>query len=68
MSITTLGYLFALVLSQSVFAQVFEVSDPKSLAQDYMTNSMPTPLYDQIEDELNREYQAIGEREARRMG
>lgn len=67
MSIATLGYFFAVIFSHSIFAQVFEVSDPKSLAQDYMTNSMPTPLYDQIEDELNREYQAIGEREARRL-
>ena len=65
MSIAMLGYFFAITYSHSIFAQVFEVSDPKSLAQDYMTNSMPTPLYDQIEDELNREYQAIGEREAR---
>lgn len=49
------------------FAEVFEIYDEKNLLNDYMTSPGATPLYEQIEQELNREYEHIGKREAERL-
>lgn len=57
-----------MALSLSVaHAEVFQIYDEKSLANDYQAGAGQTPLYDQIEDELNREYEHIGKREAARL-
>lgn len=48
-------------------AQVFEIYDEKNLANSFASSVGQTPLYEQIEQELNREYENIGRREAERL-